>query len=92
MLQAPHISPPLHYVWYLDNFFNVKVFNEIDADGNGYITPEEVVVGFTKLGVPVTLDEAKAIVKSSDTDGDGRVSYPGMQLITELVYSWVPSH
>lgn len=80
MLQASCISPPLHCDCYFT--FNVKVFNEIDADGNGYITPEEVVVGFTKLGVPVTLDEAKAIVKSSDTDGDGRVSYPGMQLIT----------
>lgn len=83
MLQAQCISPLLHCDCYLDDItFNVKVFNEIDADGNGYITPEEVVVGFTKLGVPVTLDEAKAIVKSSDTDGDGRVSYPGMLLIT----------
>lgn len=53
------------------------MFNEIDADGNGYITPEEVVVGFTKMGAPVTIEEAKEIVKKSDTDGDGRVSYVG---------------
>lgn len=57
--------------------FLIKLFNEIDADGNGYITPEEVVVGFGKLGAPLTLDEAKAIVKSADADGDGRVSYEG---------------
>ena len=54
-----------------------QVFNEIDADGNGYITPEEVVTGFKKLGAAVNIDEAKAIVKAADTDGDGRVSYEG---------------
>ena len=54
-----------------------QVFNEIDADGNGYITAEEVCVGFGKFGVPLTLDEARALVKAADTDGDGRVSYAG---------------
>ena len=52
-----------------------KIFNEIDADGNGYITPEEVCSGFKKFGVDLTMDDAKAIVKGADTDGDGRVSY-----------------
>lgn len=54
-----------------------QIFNEIDADGNGYITPEEVCTGFKKFGVDLTMDEAKAIVKDADTDGDGRVSYSG---------------
>ena len=53
------------------------MFNEIDADGNGFITPDEVVDGFKKLGVDITPEEAKAIVSAADTDGDGRVSYPG---------------
>ena len=53
------------------------MFNEIDADGNGFITPEEVKTGFKKLGVELTSDEAKAIVQAADTDGDGRVSYGG---------------
>lgn len=56
------------------------MFNEIDADGNGYITPEELKSGFEKFGVVLTLDDAKQIVKEADTDGDGRVSYAGMLL------------
>lgn len=53
------------------------MFNEIDADGNGYITPDEVVAGFKKVGVDITADDAKAIVKAADTDKDGRMSYVG---------------
>ena len=46
----------------------VKVFNEIDADGNGFITAEEVVAGYKKLGRPLTLDQAKAIITNADSD------------------------
>ena len=55
----------------------MQIFNEIDADGNGYITPDEVVVGYKKLGVELTLENAKAIVDEADTNKDGRISYDG---------------
>ena len=35
--------------------YTVQIFNEIDADGNGYITPDEMKVGFEKLGVELSL-------------------------------------
>ena len=54
-----------------------QIFNEIDADGSGYITPDEVVVGFKKMGVILSLDDAKAIVSEADTNMDGRISYTG---------------
>jgi Ca2+-binding EF-hand superfamily protein len=56
-----------------------QAFNEIDADGSGYITSDEVVVGFGKMGVSLTLDEAKAIVKDADTNQDGKISYDGKE-------------
>ena len=55
----------------------MQIFNEIDADGNGYITPDEVIVGYKKLGVELTLETAKAIVSEADTNKDGRISYDG---------------
>ena len=62
----------------LCNFqYAMQIFNEIDTDGNGYITPDEVVAGYKKLGVEITLENAKAIVDESDTDKDGRISYDG---------------
>ena len=57
-----------------------KVFNEIDADGNGYITPDELQKGFKSFGVDITAAEAKEIVKAADTDKDGRISYTGRSL------------
>ena len=55
----------------------VQIFNEIDADGSGYITPDEVVVGFKKMGAFLSLDDAKAIVSEADTNKDGKISYTG---------------
>ena len=43
----------------------VQIFNEIDADGSGYITPDEVVVGFKKMGAILSPDDAKAIVSEA---------------------------
>lgn len=61
--------------------FCLQIFNEIDADGSGYITPDEVVVGFNKMGVAITIDDAKTIVSAADTDKDGKISYNGKTII-----------
>ena len=63
-----------------DNYYDriiLQIFNEIDADGSGYITPDEVVIGFKKMGVILSLNDAKAIVSEADTNMDGRISYTG---------------
>lgn len=48
-----------------------------------------MVVGFGKMGVPLTLDDAKAIVSEADTNKDGRISYDGKKEI--LYYIYVPT-
>ena len=54
------------------------MFNEIDLDGDGYITAEEMCAGLKKLGAEnMTIEEAKEIIDESDLDKDGRVSYEG---------------
>ena len=67
----------------------LQIFNEVDADGSGYITPDEVVIGFKKMGTTLSLDDAKAIVNEADTDKDGRISYTGnyKDVYTTAVYS-----
>ena len=68
--------PFRHDNYYYDCII-LQIFNEIDADGSGYITPDEVVVGFKKMGVILSLDDAKAIVSEADTNMDGKISYTG---------------
>ena len=43
------------------------------ADGNGYLEANEVQQIMTQLGDPISFDEATAMVKEADLDGDGRV-------------------
>lgn len=43
------------------------------ADGNGYLEANEVQQIMTQLGDPISYDEATAMVKEVDLDGDGRV-------------------
>ena len=57
----------------------MQLFNEIDADKSGYITADELMVMYKKLGAPITSVEAKQLVAKSDTDKDGRISYDGNQ-------------
>ena len=49
------ISTSFH--WYID-FSIKKVFQAIDADNSGLITPDELREGFSHLGVAVTFEEA----------------------------------
>ena len=56
----------------------IQIFNELDIDGDGYITVDEMYAGLKKLGAfNITPQEAKEIVANSDLDNDGKVSYTG---------------
>ena len=66
-------------LWFRTLFTNLQLFESIDTDDSGYITPEEVQVLFEKMGVEdVSLDDAKSFVAEADTDQDGKLSYKGV--------------
>ncbi|EFJ07310.1 calcium dependent protein kinase 34 [Selaginella moellendorffii] len=48
-------------------------FQNIDTDGSGYITMEELEAALVKHGLGV--EDAKDIIKEVDTDNDGRINY-----------------
>jgi len=48
-----------------------KAFQEMDGDGDGYVTEDEMMTGLRRLGVEVVADDVRAILRASDTNGDG---------------------
>ncbi|KAG2443686.1 hypothetical protein HXX76_002034 [Chlamydomonas incerta] len=53
-------------------------FKDMDADGDGYLTPEEVL----KMMPPgSTLEEAQEMVKAADKDGDGRLDLNELEIL-----------
>ena len=59
-----------------------KYFTMCDANGDGYITVEELQAFLVSLGRPVTEDEARQDVIKADKDGDGKVNWK------EFVDAW----
>jgi hypothetical protein len=51
-----------------------NLFQFMDDDGSGDITPEEFQLALKKLGVKLTNDEMEIVVKEIDEDGDGSIS------------------
>uniref|UniRef100_A0A7S0XN50 Calmodulin n=1 Tax=Erythrolobus madagascarensis TaxID=708628 RepID=A0A7S0XN50_9RHOD len=56
-----------------------KLFNEIDADGSGSVTLNELSVAMKQAGTPVSEEELLKLVQSYDVDGDGEID------ITEFI-------
>ncbi|KAL8161357.1 hypothetical protein V2J09_012846 [Rumex salicifolius] len=52
-----------------------EVFDSLDQDGNGYISPTELAKAMGKLGHPLTYKELIELMKEADTDGDGLISF-----------------
>ena len=47
----------------------------LDEDGSGDIGADEVFSMMKKLGNPITMEEAQAMIREADIDGSGSVSY-----------------
>ena len=52
-----------------------KMFQNIDKDGDGYLTVDELRLGLQELDENVTDADLAKFVSNADTNGDGRVDY-----------------
>jgi Ca2+-binding EF-hand superfamily protein len=50
-------------------------FDEIDADGDGYITASELLTASVKDNPKISTDDIVAILTMADDDGDKKMSY-----------------
>ena len=62
-----------------------SLFNYID-DGDGLLTPEELVKLEASLDVTLTVDQAEVIIRDFDANGDGRMS------LDELIFYHTSTH
>jgi len=51
-------------------------FEVFDTDGSGMISCSEMETAMQQLGVGMSLEEIRQLVRESDIDGDGEVSFP----------------
>ncbi len=48
-----------------------------DRDRNGYICEQELKQAMLELGVVLTDEDVRLMLKEADLDGDGRINYQG---------------
>ncbi len=53
----------------------VESFRTFDIDGDGFVTAAELRNGLNMIGDAITDEEADAMIKDADVDGDGRLNY-----------------
>ncbi|VDK75498.1 unnamed protein product [Cylicostephanus goldi] len=57
-----------------------NVFEELDVDGDGYITRSELRTAFQRMGHSLSDQDIKAIYKHVDANNDGKINFQGMCL------------
>jgi Protein of unknown function (DUF1275)/EF-hand domain pair len=73
MLHAVFEQSSCHYGGTDEEKFQ-EMFDRMDKDSNGSITPQELQEGLTMSGVSVTLKQCQLMVKHADKDGNGMIS------------------
>eukprot|EP01026_Neomeris_dumetosa_P000962 TRINITY_DN10233_c0_g1_i3.p1 TRINITY_DN10233_c0_g1~~TRINITY_DN10233_c0_g1_i3.p1 ORF type:complete len:177 (-),score=30.50 TRINITY_DN10233_c0_g1_i3:17-547(-) len=80
----------------------LKAFNDLDADGSGEITEDEILTFFKQTGISASLDDAKRMIDILDIDKNKKIEYnefsrfllllPSTQLSAkQVIFDWVDS-
>jgi EF-hand domain-containing protein 1 len=57
------------------------LFDEIDADGNGFVTSEEFREALLRFGFQISEQQIVTVIRRFDLDGDGQISYQEFEAI-----------
>lgn len=61
-----------------------EAFKMFDRDGNGYIDMKELRMVITRIGQPLTAEDADELMQGADLDGNGKLDYNEFaRMITE---------
>ncbi|RNA07943.1 calmodulin 5 [Brachionus plicatilis] len=66
-----------------------RMFNSIDKDGNGYITPEELKQDWSEKGINLSDRSIDALIKNFDMDDDKNITID--EYLNALVYRYFRS-
>ncbi|XP_062567311.1 calmodulin-like [Saccostrea cucullata] len=58
-----------------------EVFQVFDGNKDGFISPDELFSILSKLGEPTSKEEAQAMIREADLNGDGLVDYKEFKAI-----------
>ena len=65
------------------------MFDRLDKNGDGFVTASELRETLRETGRPsLTDEELSQFIKKADTDGDGKISFPGKNRSTLKVASY----
>ena len=60
-----------------------KIFKEIDIDGDGNLSKEEIMLGYEKqFGVPISEEQVDEMFAKIDLDGNGTIDYTEFVMAT----------
>ena len=63
-----------------------QAFSFFDMNGDGYITRKELKKMMNNVGQKVSKKEISKMMKSADTDGDGKINFEGILLHFFVLY------
>lgn len=60
-----------------------KIFKEIDIDGDGNLSKEEILLGYEKhFGIPISEEQVDEMFAKIDLDGNGTIDYTEFVMAT----------
>lgn len=60
-----------------------KIFKEIDIDGDGNLSKEEILLGYEKhFGIPISEEQVDDMFRRIDLDGNGTIDYTEFVMAT----------
>jgi Ca2+-binding EF-hand superfamily protein len=59
----------------MNNADLLKVFKKFDQDGNGLISADEILSTMKSIGIEISDNDVKELIKEMDSNNDGKISY-----------------